>query len=213
MDSSPQVDGSVTISREELYRQVWQEPMTKVAPRYGLSDVGLAKVCRKYDIPRPPVGHWAKLGFGHHVEQTPLPELDDESLQEIHFFREQFFGVATQPTVPVRDAITVEVAARLSNPHALVSQSKDILSAGEATGRTLAKCLSISVSPSSLPRALRIFDALIKKWEERGGRVMISPDATDGRTQFAIEKDSVGVSLTEVTECAEVKELDRGTGQ
>jgi hypothetical protein len=59
------------ISREELYRLVWTEPMTKVAPRFGLSDVGLAKVCRKYHIPRPPVGYWAKLGVGHHVEPSP----------------------------------------------------------------------------------------------------------------------------------------------
>ena len=56
------------VSREELYRLVWTEPMTKVAPRFGLSDVGLAKVCRKYQIPRPPVGYWAKIGVGQHVE-------------------------------------------------------------------------------------------------------------------------------------------------
>lgn len=32
--------------------------MTKVAPTLGISDVGLAKVCRKYKIPRPLVGFW-----------------------------------------------------------------------------------------------------------------------------------------------------------
>src|SRR5687768_2717307 len=78
---------SITEPREELYRQVWQEPTKKVVPRYGLSDVGLAKVCRKHHIPRPPVGYWAKAGVGRHVEPTPHPKLDDASLQEIQFFR------------------------------------------------------------------------------------------------------------------------------
>jgi hypothetical protein len=47
---------TVTLSRKELYDQVWAEQMTKLAVRYGLSDVGLAKICKKYKIPRPPRG-------------------------------------------------------------------------------------------------------------------------------------------------------------
>ncbi|MDZ7736870.1 MAG: hypothetical protein U5P41_12800 [Gammaproteobacteria bacterium] len=32
---------------EELYQQVWQTPMSKLAEQYGISDNGLAKICRK----------------------------------------------------------------------------------------------------------------------------------------------------------------------
>ena len=38
---------SVELTREELYEQVWTVPMQRLAQRYGISDVALAKTCRK----------------------------------------------------------------------------------------------------------------------------------------------------------------------
>ena len=35
-------------NRNELYQEVWSTPMWTLAKKYGISDVGLAKVCRKY---------------------------------------------------------------------------------------------------------------------------------------------------------------------
>jgi hypothetical protein len=35
-----------TFTREELYALVWSEPMRKVAQKFDISDVGLAKACR-----------------------------------------------------------------------------------------------------------------------------------------------------------------------
>ncbi len=46
--------------RKELYDQVWAEPMRTLAPKYGMSDVGLAKICKKLSIPRPGLGYWAR---------------------------------------------------------------------------------------------------------------------------------------------------------
>jgi|GEM_PF-2230516 len=48
-----------TVTRAELFNLVWNEPMRTLAPKFGLSDVGLAKLCRRNAIPRPPVGYWA----------------------------------------------------------------------------------------------------------------------------------------------------------
>jgi hypothetical protein len=58
------------VSREALYEEVWADPVTVVAPRYGLSDVGLVKICKKLGIPVPARGYWAKVkadrtGGGH----------------------------------------------------------------------------------------------------------------------------------------------------
>lgn len=39
--------------RDSLYEEVWATPMAKLAKKYGISDVGLAKVCRKLAIPLP----------------------------------------------------------------------------------------------------------------------------------------------------------------
>jgi hypothetical protein len=46
-----------TWNRQELYEKVWQFPLCRFAAEYGISDVGLAKVCRKLLIPPPGLGH------------------------------------------------------------------------------------------------------------------------------------------------------------
>lgn len=62
-----------TFTRQELYDLAWSEPMKTLAGRFELSDVGLAKACKKANIPRPPRGYWAKLAAGKKVSKTPLP--------------------------------------------------------------------------------------------------------------------------------------------
>lgn len=62
-----------TFRSEELYELVWSTPMSKLARRLGVSDVGLAKACKRADIPGPGLGYWAKLQHGKKVMRTPLP--------------------------------------------------------------------------------------------------------------------------------------------
>lgn len=52
--------------------------MTHLALELGISDVGLAKACRRHAVPVPARGYWAKLRAGHKPAQTllPTPELD-----------------------------------------------------------------------------------------------------------------------------------------
>ena len=68
---------SRVLSREELYQQVWTTPMRHLARAYGLSDVGLAKLCKRHAIPTPLVGYWAKLAHGKPVTQPALPAPSD----------------------------------------------------------------------------------------------------------------------------------------
>ncbi len=63
------------VSREALYEAVWTDAVTVVAPRYGLSDVGLVKICKKLGIPVPPRGYWAKVKAGRTTHKLPLPSL------------------------------------------------------------------------------------------------------------------------------------------
>jgi hypothetical protein len=60
-------------TRQELYDLVWSEPMQKLAPQYRISDVALAKACRRADIPVPERGYWAQLQAGKTVTRRPLP--------------------------------------------------------------------------------------------------------------------------------------------
>ena len=63
-------------NRQKIYEEIWSEPLQHVAKRYKISDVGLAKVCRRLSIPRPGVGYWAKKAAGKPVpRRLPLPAL------------------------------------------------------------------------------------------------------------------------------------------
>ena len=62
--------------REKIYEEIWSEPIQRVAKRYEISDVGLAKVCKKLNIPRPGRGYWAMKAAGKPIpKRPPLPEL------------------------------------------------------------------------------------------------------------------------------------------
>ena len=41
------VNGVVTLDRGELYDLVWSRPMSQVCQEYGISDVGLATICKE----------------------------------------------------------------------------------------------------------------------------------------------------------------------
>src|ERR1700733_5564318 len=73
----------VRVSRQELYRQVWETPMMRLGKQYGISGNGLKKICNRLKIPYPSPGYWAKLQFGKRVKVTPLPESDVRTRQEV----------------------------------------------------------------------------------------------------------------------------------
>ena len=71
------MDRSDVYNREKLYKEVWSQPVIRIAPSYGISGVALAKVCRKLQVPLPGRGYWAKQAHGHFVKCEPLPELSN----------------------------------------------------------------------------------------------------------------------------------------
>lgn len=58
--------------REDLYELVWTAPVYEVAARLGVSDVALAKLCRRVNIPLPPRGYWQRLDAGRDVTRSVL---------------------------------------------------------------------------------------------------------------------------------------------
>ena len=66
--------------REKLYEEVWKEPVLVVANRYGVSNVALAKACRKLAVPLPPRGYWARVRAGRKAPpRPPLPPYENPS--------------------------------------------------------------------------------------------------------------------------------------
>ena len=63
-------------NREKIYEEIWFKTDSARAKRYDMSDVGLAKVCKTLNIPRPGRGYWAMKAVGKaHPKRPPLPEL------------------------------------------------------------------------------------------------------------------------------------------
>ena len=65
-------------SRQELYDLVWSTPASKLAPDFGISDVAIAKRCKKLEVPRPSIGYWARVAAGQTPPKTPLPPTSEE---------------------------------------------------------------------------------------------------------------------------------------
>lgn len=93
-------------------------------------------------------------------------------------------------------------------PHLQIVEARKHLKGGERCdpmcGQASSQTLAVFVSPSSLPRALRIMDALIKAWELVGGSVTIDPDPRDQskyNTHFRMANDRVAAWLEEIRRC------------
>ena len=187
----------VTLTREELYHQVWSKPMSTLAKEYHLSDVGLAKVCKKHKIPRPDRGYWAKKDFGKAPPQTPLPICTDNELKTIELRRYSTeenaaaTGKAIEGPPPFEAQIMallerakglpkIEVPLTLEKPHTLIERTRKHF-AGKLNAPRNAKPedlepLNIEVPKDLLPRALRIFDCLLKIIEAFGGKFQIKKE-------------------------------------
>lgn len=66
------MNNSIRIDRDKLFEEIWTEPMRKVSKRYEISDVGLAKACRRMQVPLPPRGYWARIAAGQKIAKPAL---------------------------------------------------------------------------------------------------------------------------------------------
>ena len=66
-------------SRSDIHSLVWAQPLGSVAPRFGLSANGLAKLCDRLDIPRPSRSYWS-TDIQRRPAATPLPDDPRDSL-------------------------------------------------------------------------------------------------------------------------------------
>ena len=57
-------DREHVLTRKQLYEEVWTTPVIRLAAKYGLSDVGFAKLCRRHSIPLPGRGYWRQEATG-----------------------------------------------------------------------------------------------------------------------------------------------------
>jgi hypothetical protein len=51
-------------NRDKLYEAVWKRPAVQLAKEHGISDVALAKICKKLKVPKPGPGYWRRIEKG-----------------------------------------------------------------------------------------------------------------------------------------------------
>ncbi|MCO6185219.1 hypothetical protein [Rhizobium sp. L1K21] len=66
------------ISREELFALVWEKPTQEVAKELAVSDVAIAKLCARLQVPKPARGYWARVRSGQVLRRPPLAAFKDE---------------------------------------------------------------------------------------------------------------------------------------
>ncbi|MBZ9803367.1 hypothetical protein [Mesorhizobium sp. ES1-6] len=69
------------LTRFELYQQVCNRPLSKVAPELGISGTALAAICKGYQVPYPGSGYWTRISLGLPAELPALPEAPDEIIE------------------------------------------------------------------------------------------------------------------------------------
>ena len=109
-----------TFSRHELFDLVWSEPTRTIAKRLGISDVGLAKACRRADLLLPPRGYWARLAAGKTVKKPELPPRAPGMSDRIVLGRDRWsWGpdpvdlLTPDPAIPTFAETLEDLAARL----------------------------------------------------------------------------------------------------
>jgi len=171
-----------TLTREQLYAEVWQKPVTQLAKEFGLSDVGLAKLCRRHLVPLPYRGFWARKAAGQTPKPIPLPP-QRRGIPATVLLDPKPVEPPKPPDPEIEQALACDavfaaedrVPENLRGADPLVTRTRDAIAAGHKDdyGRSASKwnsdCpLNINVSAPMLHRALRIAEAIIRGAIRRG---------------------------------------------
>lgn len=190
-----------TVERIKLYEQVWTIPTVQLAAMYGLSDVGLAKVCKRYAIPRPPRGHWAKLQAGQTVTRPKLPRMRDPANELVDL---KGWDLPEGPTITELKPSAQPKAATPTQPHPLEPQLLESLRAVSPGSDGLVRpdftqFPHIVVSRGAIDRAVHVFGVLCSMWEATGGTVRIGQKRSYDQfgTLIGMEQDGFWMELTE----------------
>jgi hypothetical protein len=194
------------LTRRALYDLVWLKPMTKVAEEFGISDVGLKKICRKHRVPTPPRGYWARKDSGKQVirirfyeEENPRDErvliygvrtdLAPEIREMLNRERERRRATPkkrceVEPIGPIQDPAVASTARALRK----VKPDKD----GVVSAKGPSHC-GIEVSSASVERVIAFLNTLARELESRGQKL----EPAGLCMQVAIPPDTVTFTLKE----------------
>lgn len=175
--------------RGELYKEVWEQPLLKLAPKYCISAVALGKVCRRLRLPVPGRGYWAKLAAGKPAKRLPLREFKDAPN-----VRRLKTTLTPKPAMDSTDPELAQIAAVESKPITSRTERHEFVKLSEGRLRkartdkhgiieppTDKTCVRIQVSKELLDRALVLMSTILFALEENGFQANVSGSATSVR--------------------------------
>jgi len=170
--------------RQELYESVWSAPMRDVAKRFGVSDVGLKKVCRRLQVPTPERGYWLRNAAERTAAKQPLPPHSSGLEPDQLYLRvrvtetvEPSAAATTRADAEREGTDRVTVISTLTDPHPLVVKSAKLLAKAKPCDGLVSsgdRGLDIAVAAANVPRAMCIIDALLKALATRSLRVEVT---------------------------------------
>ena len=200
------------INREQLYKQVWSEPFTKLAPKHNISATDLRKLCNKFLIPIPLMGHWQRIAFGHIIKAPPLANYKSFTLRvKTNIVIPKILNNISSVKVEKPIAITpkqhrITVKQTLSSPHPIIARTRDRLKSRKADEYGMIHsgddCVDIRISPANYKEVLRVLDALFKWFEKKGYEIDVSArygtyiKIDDEEIQIAVEEKSTVIKTT-----------------
>lgn len=203
-------DETISLKREELYKMVWSEPVSKLAREYGLSDRGLGKICARLEIPVPGRGYWQMKKKGLKIPIPPLRPTKKINATCAYIHRKTTYQTEGEEEQKTCDIITAEkmpenkitVPPSLDSPHHLILMTQKSLIGAKVDDRGLKQprargCLDVQVGPDSIDRAMLIMDTLVKALETRGFDISVTKEAPffttvsvmDENITFALSED------------------------
>jgi hypothetical protein len=135
------------LTRGQLYDLVWSEPMQRLSKQIGISDIAIAKHCRKLGVPVPERGYWNKLRAGKRVSKRELPERD----------------LVTVNRVSMSGTLPAELRARLKGEPGMPSEQSDSI---EPMTERLCERLGTVTVPCNFSRVHPAIATLLKKDEK-----------------------------------------------
>lgn len=192
-----------TFTREEFYLLVWSKPLTHLAKEFALSDVALHKICKKHDIPHPPLGWWAKKAAGKEVTQTPLPPLTDKVLAQITIAAGEL-RAEPELIAGAREKARILASAATQNdlaPDRIVERTIAQLTRAKPSETTkLAKVekpglIKLEVAPGSAERLALALNRIAAVGAPMGIRIT----STDEAAAFECDGEIISFSVTEIT--------------
>lgn len=105
------------VTRQQLYDEVWKEPLTTLSKKYGIIYSQFIKQIKEAKISVPQIGYWTKFEF---AEVSPKPMLTGPSTEIIKLLRKE-----TKVTDELKEVlIKTEKGQKLKLPQIIKSEER-----------------------------------------------------------------------------------------